>query len=421
MELLRRGIPTLIVTSTPFVALVETNAKGLGWQVGIIEIDHPLSGISEEEFDRRAQSVVSAFTERIAAGGEPSSSSEFEVPRLLPAPVDPWMFYDFIQRRGWGDGLPLLPPTPDRVDRMLAGSNVDPAEVVGISAPAMLEVTARDVAANAVMAGCPDAAFPVVRAALRAAMGGTFNLLAVMTTTHPATLTTIVSGRVAEELGMNSGASAFGPDNRMNATIGRAVRLSAKNLGRAWVGSVDKASQGSPAKYTFCFAERLDAVGWPPYHVDRGFSEDTSTVTVAATEGPHNINDSSSSSASAVLQMLVGAMTHSGHLNIKHLGDIFLVLGPEHARILEREGVTRDEVRHQLFDRARVPGTALGIEQFHHVLDRWPVPPSDRDFENDSITIVERPEDINVLVVGADGRHSSWLPSFSQYSVIEEI
>jgi hypothetical protein len=271
------------------------------------------------------------------------------------------------------------------------------------------------------MAGLPEAAFPVVLAAIRAALQDRFNLLAIQATTHPCGVAVIVSGPAAKELGMNAGASAFGHGNRVNATIGRAVRLALQNLGRAWPGDVDKSTQGSPGKYSYCVAENVDESPWEPHHTDRGFRASDSTVTVLAAEGPHNMHDPASTSGAAFLHYLVGSVTHCGHNNLYHRGDTFLVLSPEHSAMLARDGWTRERVREHVFERARVPATVMGREAFDHFLSRWPGRPR-LDFETARLPLAPGPEDIHIAVAGGPGKHSSWLPTFGQtYSAIEKL
>ena len=156
--------------------------------------------------------------------------------------------------RGWTDGLPVVPPTPERVARMLRGTNRDPDEVVAIMPPDLVECTVEKVAINAVLAGCQPDYLPVVLAAVEAAGTDTFNIHGVLATTMPVSPVVIVNGPIAQAIGMNSGGNAMGQGNRANATIGRALQLVIRNVGGGRPGGVDRATQGQPGKYTFCFA-----------------------------------------------------------------------------------------------------------------------------------------------------------------------
>lgn len=414
----------MTVTTSAFVPLARAESKAWGWEVPTAEIEHPLGGVPSDQLESRAQEVVQFFvsqaqgrTGKVSSGG----AHDLNEPTLV-VPSDPWAFYELIQAKGYGDGLPVLQPTLDRVDRMLRSASVAGDEFVGIIPPEKLACSAQDVAANCVLAGLPDEGFPLVLGALKAALQERFNLLGVLATTNPcATAAVLVSGPVTRELDLNAGASVFGPGNRMNAAIGRAVRLSFQNLGRAWPGPVDKSTQGSPAKFSFCFAENLEDSPWGPYHVDRGFHESDSTVTVIAPEGPHNMHDPASTSGDNFLQYVIGSMTHCGHNNLYHKGDTFLVLCPEHAQMLARDGYDRERIRQEIFARARVAGKVMGREAFEHFTSHWPID-EDLDFESSTISVVNSAEEINVVVAGGPGKHSSWLPTFGlTYSAIEKL
>lgn len=411
------------MATAAFIPLAQIECKAWGWQVPVARIDHPLGGVPTDRLDSRAQQVVEYFVTQAEghADGGPVGTQHAVSEPMLAVPADPWEFYEFIQQKGWGDGLPLLHPTPERVERMLAGAGVQGDAFVGLIPPEKLHCTAQDVAANCVLAGLPDAAFPVVLAAIRAALQERFNLLGVLATTNPCATTVIVSGPIAKELGMNAAASVYGPGNRMNAAIGRAVRLSFQNLGGAWPGPVDKSTQGSPAKYTYCFAENLDESPWGPYHLDRGFRESDSTVTMLAPEGPHNMHDPASTSGANFLQYVIGSMTHCGHNNLYHRGDTFLVLCPEHAHMLVRDGYDRERIRQEIFARARVRANVLGREAFEHFTSHWPVK-EEIDYDTGTLSVVQAPDEINVAVAGGPGKHSSWLPTFGlTYSTIEKL
>jgi hypothetical protein len=410
------------VATAAFMPLAQIEARAWGWEVPVARIDHPLGGVPSDRLDSRAQQVVDFFVEQ-ANGAATTRGGTVEVAAepIIAVPADPWYFYDFIQGKGWGDGFPVLHPTPDRVQKMLAAAGVEADAFIGLIPPEKHHVTAQDVAANAVMAGLPDHAFPVVLGAIKAALQERFNLLGVLATTNPCATAIIVSGQIARELGMNAGASVYGPGNRMNAAIGRTVRLALQNLGGAWPGPVDKSTQGSPAKYAYCFAENLEESPWGAYHVERGFKDSDSTVSIVAPEGPHNMHDPASTSGGNFLQYVIGSMTHCGHNNLYHLGDLFLVLCPEHAQMLVRDGYDRPRIRQEIFERARVAGKVMGREAFDHFLRSWPDKDS-MDFETSTLPICATPEEIHIVVAGGPGKHSSWLPTFGlTYSAIEKL
>ena len=174
--------------------------------------------------------------------------------------------------RGWTDGLPVVPPTEERVLRMLDGTTRAPDEVVAVVPPDLVECTVEKVAVNAVMAGCKPEYLPVVLAAVEAACTDEFNAHGLLATTYFSGPVVIVNGPIARAIGMNSGVNALGQGNRANATIGRALQLVIRNVGGGRPGEVDRATLGNPGKYTFCFAEDEAGSPWEPLSVERGFA-----------------------------------------------------------------------------------------------------------------------------------------------------
>jgi hypothetical protein len=315
---------------------------------------------------------------------------------------------DHFYEQGWTDGLPIVPPTPERVDRMLAWTDRDRALELGAMPPSQGIVTVEKLAVNAVMAGCRPEYLPVVIAATEAMLEERFNLYAVQSTTHPCAPLLVVNGPIAGELGLNSRYSAFGPGRRANATIGRAIRLVLLNVGGGAPGVLDRATQGQPAKYSYCVAENERENPWSPLHVERGFDPATSTVTVCGAENPHNLNDHVSSASAGILTTIASSMASMGSNNAYLHGEPILALGPEHAAVLARDGLSKDDIRHYLWRHARIPrgqwerGGMYGMAEMHEVLF-----PGETE-----VPMFREPGDLMILVVGAAGRHSCWMPTF---------
>ena len=193
---------------------------------------------------------------------------------------------EYYLRQGWTDGLPIVPPTPQRVSQFLEYTGLSPSEIVGAEPVKGRVITAEKVAINAVMAGCLPEHLPVVIAAVEAMSETPFNFHGVSVSTAGTVVLTVVSGPIAKELAVNSGVSVFGPGHRANATIGRAVRLIISNVTGAVPGVLDKSTLGHAGKYTWCIAEAEDESLWEPLHVERGFSASQSAVTVFAGLSP---------------------------------------------------------------------------------------------------------------------------------------
>ena len=227
------------------------------------------------------------------------------MPPLVSPQIEISDDFEAVQRlyvdRGWSDGLPVAPPTPQRVEAMLAATNLDSDHVVAEIPPIWGAATVEKLAINAVMAGCLPEYLPVLIAAVEAIADPVFNLYAIQATTHPCAPLLIINGPIREALGMNYSSGSFGPGWRANATIGRAMRLVLLNVGGGYPGVGDMSTQGAPSKFSYCVAENEEENPWEPLHVERGFRPDQSAVTVMAGEPPHNINDHSGRSADDIL------------------------------------------------------------------------------------------------------------------------
>jgi hypothetical protein len=315
-------------------------------------------------------------------------------------------------RRGWGDGLPIVPPTRDRVEKMLTYCDRPWDESIAQIAPRYGHATPLRLAANAVMAGCRPEYFPLCMLAVEAMCEEPFNLYGVQATTHLCAPLVIVNGPVARELGMNSGHNAFGPGNPANATIGRAIRLALLNIGRALPGTGDMSTFGAPSKYSYCVAENESANPWEPLHVERGFPEDATTVTVVGAECPHNVNDHESLTAEGILTTIAGTLATTGTNDVYYDSEPVIVLGPEHAKTVADAGYSKAAVRRFLYEHATLPLSKFSkenIERRFRVTFRERYENADADA---LVPAVQRPENIMIVVIGGAGKHSACIPTF---------
>ncbi len=249
--------------------------------------------------------------------------------------------------RGWSDGLPVVPPTPQRVLRMLQGTTRAPADVLGLMPPDLAPCTVEKVAINAVLAGCLPEYLPVVLAAAEAALVDEFGLHGVLCTTMFAGPMVIVNGPVARRVGLNSGVNALGQGTRANATIGRALQLLVRNVGGGRPGEIDRATLGTPGKYTFCFAEAEDPA-WSSLAVERGFAADASTVTLFAAEGVQGIVDQKSRTPESLSRSFAACLLAVDHPKLAMAGDAVLVVSPDHARVFVDAGWSKARLRDEL-------------------------------------------------------------------------
>jgi hypothetical protein len=267
--------------------------------------------------------------------------------------------FEAMYARGWSDGLPLVPPTPVRVARMLQGTTRDPREVVAVVPPDLVDCTVEKVAINAVMAGCRPEYLPVVLAAVEAACTDEFNMHGVLATTWFSGPMVIVNGPVARRIGMNWGVNALGQGNRANATIGRALQLVVRNVGGGRPGEVDRATLGNPGKYTFCFAENEEDSPWEPLHVQRGLPAEASAVTLFAAEGVRGVVDQLSRDPEGLTRSFAACLRTVGHPKNAIIWDAVLVVSPEHGRVFREAGWSKDRLHDELTALLQIPGTEL--------------------------------------------------------------
>ena len=305
--------------------------------------------------------------------------------------------------REWCDGLPIVPPTADRVRVMLG--DAEPERALGAMPPLWRTATLEAIAVNAVMAGCRPEYFPVIVAAVDAMLDPDFNLYGVQATTHPVAPLVIVNGAYGRRIGLHAGSGCFGPGFRANATIGRALRLILMNVGGAWPGRHDMATQGSPAKFSYCIAENEEASPWGPL-------QDGDAVTVYGGEGPHNVNDHASTTASGILS----TVSHTAATLGSNVGwyfsqsQLLVVLGPEHARTIAGDGLTRADVQRFVYEHARLPLATLKLGGMWGMHD-WPAWMMALRDDEVRPPQVPSPDDVLVVVAGGPGKHSSVVPN----------
>ena len=289
---------------------------------------------------------------RVLYGGEILHSRQIEIASAEDE-------FEAMFSRGYTDGLPVVPPTPERVMRMLSGTTRDPQEVVVLAPPDLVELTIEKIAINAVMAGCLPEYLPWVIAAIEAICTDEFNIHGVLATTMPVAPVIICNGPGTRAIGMNSGVNVLGQGNRANLTIGRAVQLIIRNVGGGRPGEVDRAAHGHPGKLSFCFAE--DDLGSPftSLAVSRGFDAAQNTVTVFTGEGPRCVVDQLAREPEQLAQSLAACLRTVHHPKLPFAFDAVLVLGPEHARVFAQANWSRERVLQEIHDRLQMPGNEI--------------------------------------------------------------
>lgn len=318
---------------------------------------------------------------------------------------DLWEANAFFEEKGWTDGLPIIPPTEERVGRMLEAVQRDAQEAIGFVPPRWAPATVEKVAINAVMAGCLPQYMPVILAAVEAMADPKLNLYSLQATTGGPAVMLIVNGPIRNQLKINGGSNALGEGWRANATIGRAARLIQRNIGGSYPGTTCKATLGWPGKYTLCVAENEEASPWEPLHVERGFDAQSSAVTAISADGVVRASDLDSTTAEGVLTIF------SQRMGGPSGPEAIMVICPEHARIIAGDGFSKKDVKRFLWERATYILKDLPEESFAQRVKRRP----DLHLTRDSaLKVTDQPEDILVVVAGGDGSQSQYIHVWGQ-------
>ena len=345
-----RGRPGVVLVYETLQRDARNSVAGGGAPVRWVEVPYPLHAVPEPALGALAERVLAALVSPLQADEQ---ATGIRPPPALPRTAvhgDYETVQEFFHQAGWTDGLPIAPPTPDAVARMLAGTRLAPDTVVaGQMGPEGWCATVEQVAVNAVMAGCTPACLPIVLAAVHAYGSGYRGLASAYSTPARATnsfsFLQIVNGPIARAAGMNGGLNALGPGNRANATVGRALRLALINLGGSEIGSNTLPVQGNPSAYTFACAENEAASPWPSRAQDEGFAPDAS-----------------------VLTLMVGGWSHVGNYiaegldrlavdvaGLEYPSGIALLLSPPRARLLAAQGMDKQAVEEHVWRRAVLP------------------------------------------------------------------
>lgn len=405
-ELERLGVPTSVVTTEigGHQALAAAARMAPGLPVTTLRA---LRSATREEVATEVKAVLDDILEGLT--GEPAHLHNRFATRPIAAPApaaaeglltldgdDPSAEFTALMRDSLlGDGLPLVAPTPRRVAEFLGERDPD-AQVWPAIPPRDTPVTARQVAAVAVAAGCRPQWAPVVFAAYEAMAAPEFRLFQAAITTHPGGTLVFVSGPDAQRYSFEAGRGALGPGFEANATTGRAVALGYSFLLGAVPGGADLTAQGSPAEYTYCAAENLAESPWPGLHADLGHPGAT-TVTVLKCEGPHNMLDQQSSEPARLLGTFASSMATLGS-NAAYVAtaETLLLLNPEHARLLAAAGWSKRDVRDFLFDAARNPREELRGRGLAPIWPAW--------FDAaERVPVVPDPDGLLVAVTGGAG------------------
>ncbi len=426
------GIPSVYVTAPPGGDLVEGVAVYRAGTLCLCKIDIYQASTREEvrrEIDLKWGYIIDSLTagpERLKEVAHIDFKMDIVPPAkdgLLPVTNgievhesrlhEPGCYMeeimDYLDREHIGDGLPVIPPTQSRLDRMYAYCPFDPEMVLWHEVgPTGKNITVKDVAIASVMAGCKPQAMPVLVTAFKALADPRYNLLQSVTTSHPGGNMVLVSGPIAQEIGISGKQGCLGPAYPVNATIGRAVNLVILNVCRAVPGFCDLDCIASQAEFTYCFAEEPALAQWKMINEEH-YDAKTTTVYVLKAEPQHDIIDFLSPDGHDLLDTLTDCCTTLGSNNAYVPGPLVLVLTPDHGMMLKNSGYTKDMIREHIHLRA--------VHDVPMVRNRGLVPVRPPEFaDKHPMPVTRTPKDVEVVVVGGRGGHSGVILPWALHS-----
>ena len=426
------GIPSVYVTAPPGGELVEGVAVYRAGNLCLCKIDIYQASTVEDvrsEIDKKWDYILDSLTgtpEKLAAAAHIDFKMDLVPPAkngLLPVTdkieadesklLEPGCYMeevmDYLNAEHIGDGLPVIPPTTARLEKMYSYCPFAPDEILWREVgPTGKDVNVRDVAIAAVMAGCKPQAMPVLVAAFRALADTRYNLLQSVTTSHPGGNLVLVSGPIAQEIGLSGKQGCMGPGYPANATLGRAVNLVIMNVCRSVPGVCDLDCLASQAEFTYCFAEEPSLAQWPMINEER-YDAQTTTVYVLKAEPQHDIIDFLSLNGHDLLDTLTDCCTTLGTNNAYIPGPLVLALTPDHGMMLKNSGYTKDMIREHIHLRA--------VHDVPMVNGRGLVPVRPPEFATKHpMPVTRSPKDVEIVVVGGRGGHSGVILPWALHS-----
>ncbi len=358
---------------------------------------------------REGVDAVAAEWMNTAEEKAPAPAAEEPIERILVIEGDPAGANRALLDLGATDGLPVIPPALDVVEKYVAASGRRGEEVIARLMPRMADVTVERIAANAVMAGCAPGAMPVLLTAVEAMAQEEFHVNHVVTTAHTLFPIVVVNGPVAREIGMSDGRDLSPRGWGVNASIGRAVRLVMSNC-IADLDNQGATCQGHFAKYFDAITENVEQSPWPPLHVEKGFAEADNVVTVFTAEPLHMVDDHSALTAQGILGTFGSVIACSGTRPQFGRCELMLVFGPAHANKVFQGGFDKNLVRDFLYEVYRIPVASYPPEARERWSEWKQMLYGVNTVEGATVPIVEEKDDITIVVHGGAGPNSLFAP-----------
>ncbi len=419
----KAGKPTAAIVAKGFDrdAMVSARAFGLPWFRYAL-VPEVLTGLSPERIEEHVTNafdqIVQVLTTNSNGEGLPAVADARAADRLKVEGTDRYDAFEamnsLFMENEWGDGFPLIPPTPEKVEWMLKGTTRDHQDVVTVLPPGLRYATVEKIAINAVMAGCEPSHLPILMAACEAlpGFGSTARVLTMSTSPNAPLL--MINGPISGEIGFNSGRCALGPGSpsRHNVAVGRAFRLVLMNVGNAYPARMDMDTIGSSRKFSMCFAENEEESPWAPYHTDLGFDKDESTVTIFDTIGEEDVDDLTNWESERVLDSFAAACSNVPARYVVNFFDqekptdrILLAMCPEHANICGKEGWSKRSVREYVHNYARMNARVAmcwgrKTPELFRPEWRWLLDRSESELEQIALQVLENADLYDVAVVG---------------------
>ena len=432
----KAGVPSVGIAAQSFARSWQACVDGWGQPTtAFVTIPHATTGQQPDYIhkmvDEQIDAIIRGITVFPAPRGPSAAQRTGGVTEVFTVEMDASpnglnAVNQFLAERDWSDGLPVIPPTPELVERMLAGTSRAPQDVLMVMEPGFGVATVEKVAINAVMAGCQPQQFPVLLAAIECLAQPELNHRDMQVSGHTEAPLILVNGPIARRAGINCGTSAMGPGvvNSANTSIGRALRLCLINIGYCKAGTGDPNFIGLPTKFGMCIAENEELSPWEPYHVDEGFQPHESAVTVVTVTGPGDILDSGSRNHKDTLNNIASMMSYPGSgsgdwirgwqsAQVGHTSQRVaypgpyhpIVLSPSRAVLLAEAGYSKRDVQEWLHEHCRMPLQAAigsrGIPTDEN--GKWLHNPELQSLENDpsaTIPMLENPDQYLLFVTG---------------------
>lgn len=378
-----------------------------------------MGGIGKDAITEKAEKAFPDIFEA-ATKWQPEQADAEKLKQKEPYPAETFEFEgttaelnQMFVDNGWSTGIPIVPPTPEKVQAMLEGTSRDPDEVVWVVPPRNGILTVELVATHAVMAGCKPEYMPVILGILDAMTDPEFNWAALTSTTHPNGVLAVVNGPIAKEIGLASGTGAAGGFNHANASIGYAISLITDIVGGSTPPSPDKSSLGwSGNIVATVVAENVDESPWESYSKEKGYSDEDNIVTVFSGGPPLNIADHSSVDVDGVLRAFADSVSYAGQNTACAIDtDVILLINPEFSKLIADAGYTKEQFKEWLWENARKPASAYPDQCAECASETL-----DTAVDNDTLVPpVSKPEHFQIFVVGGQGKHSQYWPGFAHF------